>query len=125
MKYVLAVFLLSLPLAAKASSPCGTNPTPGTPHVCLTWVASPTSTVTGYNVYRSTTAGGENYLTPLNSAPVTTLFYNDTSDVVGTTYFYTVVAIGSGGALSIPSSEVSALIPVPPSGPTAPAASID
>jgi hypothetical protein len=125
MKCILAVVLLSLTATAKAASPCAATPTPGQPHVCLTWVASTTSTVTGYNVYRATTAGGENYATPLNSAPVTTLFYSDITDVVGTSYFYTVVAIGSGGALSVPSSEVSALIPVPPSGPTAPAATID
>jgi hypothetical protein len=61
----------------------------------------------------------------LNFAPVTTLFFNDTTDAVGTTYYYTVIAIGTGGSLSAPSSEVSAQIPVPPSGPTAPAASID
>jgi hypothetical protein len=76
-------------------------------------------------VYRATTAGGENYLTPLNSAPVTTLFFNDTTDAVGTTYFYTVTAIGTGGATSAPSSEVSAQVPVPPNSPTTPAAAID
>lgn len=123
MKYLLALLLLSIP--AFAASPCGANPTPGAPHVCLTWVASTTPTVTGYNVYRATTAGGENYSTPLNSAPVTALFFNDTTDATGTTYFYTIIAIGTGGALSAPSSEVSAQVPVPPSGPTAPAASID
>jgi fibronectin type 3 domain-containing protein len=123
MKWILAVLLLCVP--AFASSPCGTSPAPGTPHVCLTWVASTTTTVTGYNIYRSTTTGGENYSTPLNAAPVTTPFYNDISDATGTIYFYTVVAIGSGGALSVPSSEVSAQIPVPPNSPTTPAASID
>jgi len=110
------------PLAAQ-SSPCGA-PTPGAPKTCLTWVASTTPGVT-YSVFRSSTAGGENYGSPLNAAPISSLFFADKSVTFGTTYFYTVVAVGNGGVLSAPSSEVSAQIPVPPNSPTTPAAAID
>lgn len=119
----LAVFSLSARVQAQAS-PCGA-PTPGSPHVCLTWVASVTPpAVTGYNVYRSTTTTF-NYGTPLNASPTTSTFFYDTTVALGTTYNYVVVAVGTGGVLSTPSQSVSAQIPVPPSAPGTPAAAID
>jgi fibronectin type 3 domain-containing protein len=121
-KKLLPLFLLLALPALAQSSPCGAS-IPGSPHVCLTWKASTSSGVT-YNVYRATTSGGENYATPLNSAPITNLFFGDTTDVVGTTYFYTAVAVGTGGVLSPPTSEVQAQIPVPPNPPTSPGAAI-
>jgi hypothetical protein len=128
--FSLLFLLLTLgcfPLAAQSSSPCGA-PTPGQPHVCLTFVAPATPpAVTGYNIYRATTANGENYGVPLNAAPLLpiTLFYYDKTCAIGTTCFYTMASIGTGGVLSAPSSEVSAQIPVPPNSPTTPAAAID
>jgi hypothetical protein len=118
-------FLVALiaPLAlAQAATPCPA-PTPGAPHVCLTWTASTTAGVT-YNVYRATVSKGENYATPLASVPVGQLFYYDASVAVGTQYFYTVTA-ATGGSLSAPTPEVSAQIPVPPGSPGSPAAVID
>jgi fibronectin type 3 domain-containing protein len=122
MKHLLTVLLLSL--AAAAQSPCGGTPVPGQPHVCVSWKASTTQGVS-YNVYRATTSGGENYASPLNSTPLSVLFFNDTTDLVGTTYYYTACAVGTGGVLSPPSAEVSAQVPVPPNPPTSPAAAID
>ena len=116
-------FLLLLLLSATAAagqSPCGTHtPTPGVAHVCLSWVASVTPpAVASYNVYRSTTAGGEVYSgAPL--ANVTTVFYYDSTVTNGTTYYYTILAVGTGGVLSAPTPEVSAL-PVPPNAGTSP-----
>jgi len=81
----------------------------GAPGVCLTWQASTTTGVT-YNVYRATAAGQENYATPLNSAAITDLFFNDTTYVVGTTYFYVTCAVTTGGVLSPPSNEVQAQV---------------
>ena len=47
--------------------------------VDLSWTA-PGGTVTGYNVYRGTTSGGENYSLPLNGGTlVATTAYNDTT----------------------------------------------
>jgi fibronectin type 3 domain-containing protein len=79
-------------------------------------------TVASYNVYRATATKGENYATPLNTAPITTLFFADTTDTVGTTYYYTVTAVSTGGVQSVPSSEASALVPVPPGQPQQPSA---
>lgn len=115
--------LLSAALAT-AQSPCGAS-TPGSPHVCLTWTAPvPVSgvTVASYNIYRATVTKGENYATPLNTSPITTLFFADTTDAVGTTYYYTVTAVSTGGVQSTPSSEASALVPVPPGQPQSPGA---
>jgi len=119
---IMVVVMLSMTALGQAL-PCPA-PTPGTPHVCLTWTASTTTGVT-YNVYRSTTTGTQNFATPLNTSPITAVFFYDTTVAIGTTYFYKVVAVGTGGVLSTPTAEVSAQIPVPPSSPTTPAATID
>ena len=59
----------------------------------LSWTA-PSGTIAGYNVYRGTTPGGENYAAPLNGAtPITNTTYTDTTTVGGTTYYYTVESV--------------------------------
>ena len=119
MKFCLVIALLLSATLLMAQSPCGA-PTPGAPHVCLTWTASVTPpAVTGYNVYRSTTAGGENFGTPLNPTliPPTQLFFYDTTNALGTTYFYKAVTVGTGGVLSLPTPEVSSTVPMPPNTP--------
>jgi fibronectin type 3 domain-containing protein len=121
---ILVVVLLSYVLLAFGqTSPCGPHtPTPGVAHVCIAWIAPTTGpVVSSYNVYRATTAGGESYTSPA-LGNTTSTFYYDATVVDGTTYYYTVLSVGSGGALSSPSSEVSSL-PVSPSNPTSPSAS--
>jgi len=76
--------------------------------VALTWNAS-TSTVSGYNVYRSTVSGGP--YTKLNSSLVATLNYTDSTVLSGTTYYYVTTAVDSVGNESAYSNEVSAPIP--------------
>ena len=70
---------------------------------------------TGYNIYRGTVSGGEDYTHPVNGAtPVTALSYanggthifTDVGLTNGQQYFYTVVAVTSTG-LSAPSNEDS------------------
>jgi hypothetical protein len=56
-----------------------------------------------YNVYRSTTTGGETLL----KSGVTTLSFTDTGLTNGTTYFYKVAAVNAGGPSPL-STEVSA-----------------
>ena len=53
-------------------------------------------TITGYNVYRGTAAGGES-TTPINSSPLaaTATSYADTTAVAGNTYYYVVKAINA------------------------------
>lgn len=85
----------------------------GSGKISLYWRSSPGAT--GYNVYRGTTSGGENYSSPVNgSIPVTTLSYSggdvytftDTGLTNGVEYFYTVKAISSTSE-SQPSDEAS------------------
>ena len=74
----------------------------------LTWIAS-TSTVSGYNVYRSTTSGTS--YTKLNSGLVAALTYNDTTVENGITYYYVVTAVDSSGVESVYSNQATAVIP--------------
>ncbi|HVS88295.1 MAG TPA: choice-of-anchor D domain-containing protein [Candidatus Acidoferrum sp.] len=86
----------------------GTGVAPVQHSVALTWNAS-TSTVSGYNVYRSTVSGTG--YTKLNSSLVSGLAYTDSSVQNGTTYFYVTTAVDSGGKESTYSNEVQAVIP--------------
>jgi hypothetical protein len=84
----------------------------GSHDVILSWTASTTSGVVGYNVYRGTTSGGESS-TPLNSTPISGTTYTDESLVAGTTYYYVVTAVGSNDVQSADSGETEATVPSP------------
>jgi fibronectin type 3 domain-containing protein len=60
----------------------------------LSWMA-PSGSVTGYNVYRGTSSGGES-ATPVASG-VTTTAYADTAVTAGTKYYYKVAAVNANG----------------------------
>jgi hypothetical protein len=77
--------------------------------VTLSWSAS-TSSVAGYDIYRSTVSGGP-YTTMLNSSLVTGLTFTDTNVQAGVTYYYVVVAVSSNGVESSDSNQASATIP--------------
>jgi invasion protein IalB len=74
----------------------------------LTWNAS-TSTVSGYNVYRSTTSGTG--YAKINTSLVTALTFTDSTVQSATTYFYVTTAVDSSGRESVYSNEVAAPIP--------------
>ena len=76
----------------------------GNHDVLLEWAASPTAGVSGYNVYRGTTPGGENP-TPLNNGLVDATSYADETIVSGATYYYTVKAVGANGVSQSPASN--------------------
>lgn len=100
------------PQAPPPPTPTSLAATPGNNQVGLTWSAS--SGATSYNVKRSTTSGGP-YSTI--GSPTATSF-TDTTAVNGTTYFYVVSAVNSGGE-SANSTQVSATPTLPvPSTPT-------
>src|SRR5207245_1257133 len=82
--------------------PTGVTATPGNTQVVLSWSAS--SGATSYNVKRSTTNGGP-YATV---ASPTTTGYTDSGLTNGTTYYYVVTAVNTGGE-SGNSSQVSAM----------------
>ncbi len=86
----------------------GTGVAPVQHSVALTWIAS-TSTVSGYNVYRSTVSGSG--YTKINSSLVAVLDYTDSTVQSGTTYFYVTTSVDSSGNESVFSNEVSAPIP--------------
>ena len=82
----------------------------GAHDVILSWTASGTSGIVGYNVYRGTTSGGES-TTPLNSTPINGTTYTDTDVTARATYYYVVTAVGSGGVQSTASGETVATVP--------------
>ena len=79
-------------------------------HVDLSWSAS-ASTVSGYNIYRSTTSGGG--YAKLNSSLNVGTGYTDNSVVAGSTYFYVTTAVDSSGTESSYSNQVQTIIPTP------------
>lgn len=76
--------------------------------VSLTWTASTTAGVTGYNVWRSTTSGGP--YTQLNTTTVAATSYTDTSVSAGQIYYYVVTAV-DGSNQSADSSQAQATVP--------------
>jgi Abnormal spindle-like microcephaly-assoc'd, ASPM-SPD-2-Hydin len=79
--------------------------------VSLNWVASTSSTVVGYNVYRGTTSGGP--YSRVNSALESSTNFVDGSVLAGKTYFYVVTAVSGSGSQSGFSNQVKAIIPSP------------
>ena len=80
--------------------------------VALSWTASTTSNVAGYNIYRSATSGGT--YTKLNTSLVVPTSYTDSSVQAGHTYFYVATAVDTSGNESVYSSPAQqAVIPIP------------
>jgi hypothetical protein len=79
----------------------------GSHNVTLTWTASTSTGVTGYNVYRATVSGGP--YTKINTALVTSPFLDDMVQL-STTYFYVATAVAGSNESSY-SNEASAAIP--------------
>ncbi|HTS70900.1 MAG TPA: choice-of-anchor D domain-containing protein [Terriglobia bacterium] len=83
----------------------------GTHDVILTWTASSTPAIEGYNVYRGNASHQESTI-PLNSFPITQTTYVDAAVQPGHTYYYVVTTVGSGGtAESADSNEAAATVP--------------
>ncbi len=81
------------------------------PHsVSLSWNPS-TSTIVGYNVYRSGISNGP--YAKMNSALDASTTYTDSSVQAGQTYFYVTTAVEGSGAESSYSNQVQAVIPNP------------
>jgi len=81
----------------------------GDGRVDLTWNASVGDpqhlSVVSYNIWRGTSAGGEDIVTPINGTPVSGLSFSDTTAVNGTTYFYRVTAVNEVGQTGVPSGN--------------------
>ena len=95
------------PLTVSAS---GTGTAAPQHSVTVSWIGS-SSTVVGYNVYRGSQSGGP--YVAINSSPDSTLAYVDSAVQAGTTYYYVVTSVDSGGVESLYSNEAQATVPSP------------
>jgi hypothetical protein len=77
--------------------------------VSLTWTASSSGNIAGYNVFRSTTSGGA--YTQINTSLVTTMPYVDTNVTAGQTYYYVTTAVDTGNNQSAYSNQAQATVP--------------
>ena len=77
--------------------------------VALSWNASTSTNVVGYNVYRGTVSGGP--YAQINSALNASTNDTDTTVQSGRTYYYVVTAVDSNGSESAFSNQVQAVIP--------------
>jgi hypothetical protein len=91
---------------------CVTGTTTSVSHsVTLTWTASTSSNVSGYNIYRSTTSGTG--YSKINTSLITALTYTDNNVQAGQTYYYVATAVDSSNAESAYSTQASATVPTP------------
>jgi len=100
-----------VPVVTVPSAPTILTATPGSTTITLVWTAPSDggSTLTGYNVYQGTSAGGEKYTTPVNGGTLitgTTVTVNNLTNAKS--YYYTVEAANALG-LSVASNEVWAI----------------
>lgn len=93
--------------AASVFSATGANPHSAT----VSWVASTSTNVTGYNVYRGAGSGGP--YTKMNSSLVSGTSYKDTTVQTGETYYYVVTSLDSAGNESAYSSFAEGAVPSP------------
>lgn len=71
------------------------NTSPATHSVDLSWVASSSSNVSGYNVYRSNYSTSCGSFSKINPALVPSTSYRDATVTNGTSYCYATTAVGS------------------------------
>jgi large repetitive protein len=76
--------------------------------VDLSWKPSSTSTVVGYNIYRSPNAAS---WVKINSGLVGSTLYTDSTVSNGSTYYYSATAVDSAGKESVKTAAVKAVVP--------------
>ncbi len=80
-----------------------------TAQIALSWTASQSPGTAGYNIYRSTTSGGE--YNRINTSLNTTTSYNDQQVADGVMYYYVTTAVDGQGLESVYSNQASAMVP--------------
>ena len=80
--------------------------------VLLTWTASSSSNISGYNMYRGTAASGP--FSQINSSLIAGTTYTDNSVVDGQTYYYEATAVDSNDQESAKSTPAAQAIIPPP-----------
>jgi uncharacterized membrane protein len=76
--------------------------------VSLSWTASTSPGIAGYNAYRSTTSGGQ--YTKLNSGLISNTNYADQTVQSGFTYYYVTTAVNAQGQESAYSNQATATV---------------
>lgn len=79
--------------------------------VSLSWTASTSSNVAGYNIYRSASSSGP--FTKLNTSVVTATSFIDTTALAGQTYYYEASTVDTLNNESPLTSPVSVTVPTP------------
>jgi hypothetical protein len=79
--------------------------------VSLSWTASTSTNISGYNVYRSNTSGGP--YTKVNGSLITSTSYTDTTVQAGQTYYYVATAVNTSNVESSYSNQAQATVPSP------------
>ncbi len=77
--------------------------------VSLSWIASTSPEVTGYNIYRKTSSTGS--YARINSKLDPNTNYTDATVIHGTTYYYATTAVNSNGKESEYSSAIEVVVP--------------
>jgi hypothetical protein len=90
-------------VAAALGGSCNTH------YVSLSWTASTSGNIAGYNIYRASTSGGP--YTKMNASLIVGTSYTDTSAVPGKTYYYVSTAVDKTNAESSYSNQTSAAVP--------------
>ena len=96
---------------ASLGEPCVTGGGTNSHSVTLTWTASVSPNVVGYNVYQSTSSNGP--YTKLTATLVNGTSYVDTTVKAGVTYYYVATAVNSSNVESAYSDQAQAVIPTP------------
>jgi hypothetical protein len=79
------------------------------PFVSLSWTASSSQNVTGYNVYRSTSKPGS--YARINSSLDPDTNFTDTTVAPGSTYYYATTSVNTNGQESSYSNQVKVVVP--------------
>jgi hypothetical protein len=104
-----SVTIASNGTGAGAISLSGTGVAPQVNHtVALNWGAS-TSSVAGYNIYRSSVSGSS--YAKINTALVGGVSFTDSNVQTGQTYFYVATSVDADGNESVYSNEEPAVVP--------------
>ena len=80
-------------------------------YVTITWGASASQSIAGYNIYRGSASGGP--YTKLNTSLLSSLTFTDTTAQAGQTYYYVATAVNTSNVESAYSTPASALVPTP------------
>jgi len=105
-----AAIAMTIGCAGASTSPnssTGTGTGPSTPTVDLSWTASTSDNVSGYNVYRAVYTASCGSFSKINSLLITSTSYTDSEVTNGTSYCYATTAVDTSNGESEYSNIVS------------------